>query len=190
MGKTDLRVIKTKDALHKALVTLLKEKSLEKITITEICQLANVNRGTFYLHYQQIGDVFEEYFREITADLAKSYEEPYRHVSVLKTSELDPSTIRIFHHIEKYQPFYSIVFSQKVPLLYYYLLFEEIQKLFLNDHATSWNHPEVDREMYCAYQSNAIIGMILHWYRHDFNESAQHMNEQLVKILNLTHQPN
>jgi len=183
--KTDLRVLKTKDALHAGLVALLKTKPLEKITITELCQQAKINRGTFYLHYQEINDVFEEYFREITADLAKSYEEPYRHVSVVKTSELDPSTIRIFHHIKNYESFYTIVFSKRVPLLYYYLLFDEVRKLFLNDHATSWNQPEIQRDLYCAYQANAIIGMILHWYQHGFKASAQEMNEQLVKIINL-----
>lgn len=183
--KTDLRVLKTKDALHAGLVALLETKPLEKITITELCQQAKINRGTFYLHYQEINDVFEEYFREIIADLAKSYEEPYRHVSVLKTSELDPSTIRIFHHIKNYESFYTIVLSKRVPLLYYYLLFDEVRTLFLNDHATSWNQPEIQRDLYCAYQANAIIGMILHWYQHGFEASAQEMNEQLVKIINL-----
>lgn len=184
--KTDLRIIKTKDALHAALVDLLETKPLEKITITELCQKANINRGTFYLHYQEICDVFEEYFREITADLAKSYEEPYHHVSVLKISELDPSTIRIFHHIKSYQTFYEIVLSKRVPLQYYYLLFEEVKQLFLNDHhAGQWDYPDIHRELYCAYRANAIIGMILYWYQHDFDASAQEMNEQLVKILNV-----
>lgn len=185
--KTDLRILKTRDALHAALVTLLETKPLEKVTITELCQNAKINRGTFYLHYQDIGDVFEEYFREITADLAKSYEEPYRHVSVLKTSELDPSTIRIFHHIKSYQPFYEIVLSKRVPLQYYYLLFEEVNQLFLNDlHAAQWNLTDIHRELYCAYQANAILGMILHWYQEGFKASAEEMNEQLVAILNLT----
>src|SRR3954453_23732446 len=101
MSRTDLRIVKTKIALHNALLDLLKEQALEDISISEICRKATINRGTFYLHYNQIEDLFEEYFKEITQDLASSYQEPYRHVSVLKTSELEPSTIRIFHHIEK-----------------------------------------------------------------------------------------
>lgn len=185
MSKTDLRIIKTKDAIHRALITLLEDQTLQDVTITELCRTANINRGTFYLHYTQVEDVFEEYFREITADLARSYEEPYRHVSVLKTDELDPSTIRIFHHIKKYQPFYQIVLSKKVPLLYYYLLFDEVNRLFLQDNTVSWPFDDVNRELYCAYQANAIIGMILYWHQHDFQATADDMNKQLVKILNL-----
>lgn len=60
--KPDLRVIKTKRALHEALVELLKNRRLEQVTISELCRVANVNRGTFYLHYARVEDVFEEYF--------------------------------------------------------------------------------------------------------------------------------
>ncbi len=63
MNRNDLRVVKTKQALHNALLTLLSEKPLENISIAEICREANVNRGTFYLHYEQKEKLFEEYFQ-------------------------------------------------------------------------------------------------------------------------------
>ncbi|MEN2766939.1 TetR/AcrR family transcriptional regulator [Ornithinibacillus xuwenensis] len=184
MTRTDLRIVKTKEALHAALLDLLNDKVLEDITISEICRKAKVNRGTFYLHYSQIEDLFEEYFKEITADLARSYQEPYRHVSVLKPSELDPSTIQIFHHIEKYKPFYKIIFSKKVPMMYYYLLFEEIKSLLLHDKIASIEE-EINHDLYSAYQANAIIGMILEWYRQDFSYNVSYLNNQLVKYINL-----
>ncbi|MFP5115523.1 TetR/AcrR family transcriptional regulator [Bacillaceae bacterium C204] len=184
MLQTDLRIVKTKEALHNALLELLKEKSLEIISISEICRKARVNRGTFYLHYAQIEDLFEEYFKEITADLARSYQEPYRRVPVLKITELDPSTIRIFHHIEKYKPFYRIVLSKKVPLMYYYLLFDEIKHLLLQDK-DGWLKEGVNHQLFFAYQANAIIGMIIEWYQNDFSYDANYLNNQLVQILNM-----
>ena len=48
----DRRVRKTKTAIKNAFIQLLEEKDLEKITIQNITQLADVNRGTFYLHYE------------------------------------------------------------------------------------------------------------------------------------------
>lgn len=44
---TDLRIQKTKEALHRALLELLKGKTLEVITVSEICRKAKVSRGTF-----------------------------------------------------------------------------------------------------------------------------------------------
>lgn len=184
MSKHDLRIVKTKEALHRALLQLLNDKDLGEISITEICKRAKINRGTFYLHYGQIEDVFEEYFKEITLDLANSYKEPYRKATILKVSELDSSTIRIFHHIEKYKSFYEIIFSRKVPLRYYYMLFDEIDNLFLED-MESQQQDGLNNEMFAAYQSNSIIGMIINWYKNDFSYSADYLNDQLVKILNI-----
>ena len=52
--KTDLRVIKTNKILFEALTTLMKEKTFEKIKISDICEVALINRSTFYAHYIDI----------------------------------------------------------------------------------------------------------------------------------------
>ena len=41
-------------------MALLKTKSIDEVTIKEICELADVNRGTFYLHYTQPRDILKE----------------------------------------------------------------------------------------------------------------------------------
>jgi len=182
LSVNDLRVVKTKQALHNALLTLLSNKPLENISIAEICRVAKVNRGTFYLHYEQKEKLFEEYFQEIVEDLYNSYEEPYRTTKTILKNELDPNTIRIFHHIERFKLFYRIVFSKNVPLTYYYMLFDEIQALLKRDLAQN-KIGEITTDYYSAYQANAIIGMIIEWYRHDFADSASALNQQLAAIL-------
>lgn len=56
---TDRRVIRTQELLTQSLITLLKQKSPRDISVTELCQLANINRGTFYLHYKDINDMIQ-----------------------------------------------------------------------------------------------------------------------------------
>ena len=184
MKRIDLRVVKTKETLHESLISLLNDKSLHSISITEICQVAKINRGTFYLHYGKVEDLFEEYFKEIMKDLADSYMEPYKHVQFLNTKELDPSTIRIFHHIEKYKKFYRIVFSKHVPLSYYYLLFDQMNNLLKKDLKLH-DKDGIEEDMLSAYQANAILGMVIQWYKQDFSQSANELNQLLVRILNL-----
>lgn len=184
----DLRVVKTKQALHNALMTLLSQKPLETISIAEICRVANINRGTFYLHYEQKEGLFEEYFQEIMEDLYNSYEEPYRAVTTLDKNQLDPNTIRIFHHIERFKMFYRIVFSKNVPLTYYYMLFDGIYSLLKRDITAQHKlHDEIAIDYYSAYQANAIIGLIIQWYRNDFADSVSTLNKQLAAILRFGH---
>ena len=59
--KEDLRVRKTKKALHEAFLKLLSEKTFEEITINELCALADVRRATFYKHYADKLDFLTAY---------------------------------------------------------------------------------------------------------------------------------
>ncbi|MFE3572865.1 TetR/AcrR family transcriptional regulator, partial [Lysinibacillus sp. NPDC059133] len=46
-------------------------------------------------------------------------------------------------------------------------------------------HDEISIEYYSAYQANAIIGLIIQWYRQDFVDSASTLNKQLAAILRI-----
>jgi len=50
----DLRIEKTRRAIRNALLTLLSEKELEKIKVSELCRLAEIDKSTFYLHYRDL----------------------------------------------------------------------------------------------------------------------------------------
>ena len=58
--KTDRRVRKTKKQLRMALTTLMMERGAGDITVREIAELADVNRGTFYAHYRDVNDLLTQ----------------------------------------------------------------------------------------------------------------------------------
>ena len=71
----DKRIRKTKQNIRDALFQILEEKSIDKITVAEIVQRADINRSTFYFYYEDIFDlfrqteteVFETFVRDIVA---------------------------------------------------------------------------------------------------------------------------
>jgi len=67
--KTDLRVRYTRKIIQEAFWTLLKEKPLAKITVKEVCELAQINRGTFYKHYLDCYDLLDKMQEEVVAQL-------------------------------------------------------------------------------------------------------------------------
>lgn len=67
--KTDKRVVKTKAHLKNALMELLKEKSLREISVKELTDAADINRGTFYIHYNDVYDVVNEIQTELFNEL-------------------------------------------------------------------------------------------------------------------------
>lgn len=60
MKNTDTRVQYTKQKLRIAVLDILQEKSIDKITVKEICDKAGLNRGTFYLHYDSPASLLKE----------------------------------------------------------------------------------------------------------------------------------
>ena len=52
--KFDRRVVRTKQQIRRALIELLAEKGESSIAVRELAQRANINRGTFYIHYKDI----------------------------------------------------------------------------------------------------------------------------------------
>ena len=55
----DLRIQKTKNSIFSAFIELRAAKPLEKITIRELTQKANISKQTFYLHFKDIYDLVE-----------------------------------------------------------------------------------------------------------------------------------
>lgn len=61
----DRRVRKTKKALRNSLFSLLKTKSVNQITVTELSEMADINRSTFYIYYTDVFDMVEKIQEEI-----------------------------------------------------------------------------------------------------------------------------
>lgn len=58
--KTDRRIKRTRYLLVHALTSLMLKKSIKDITVKELCESVDINRGTFYLHYKDIYDMLEQ----------------------------------------------------------------------------------------------------------------------------------
>lgn len=72
----DRRIRKTQQAIQSAFAKLLSEKDIKDITIKELCDKADINKSTFYLHYKDIYDCADA-FLNIIVDKIISIMEPY-----------------------------------------------------------------------------------------------------------------
>lgn len=60
MNSFDARVRYTRMVIEQSFLELLKEKPVAKVTVTELCEKAQINRATFYKHYLDIPDLLEK----------------------------------------------------------------------------------------------------------------------------------
>lgn len=71
----DLRVKKTEKAIRGAFYQLVKTKPVEKITVKELAELAEINKTTFYAHYETIYDLTAKLEQEITDSVIENLDE-------------------------------------------------------------------------------------------------------------------
>lgn len=66
--KPDRRTTYTKDLIKKSLLSLMEKSEFTKISVTVLCKTAEINRGTFYLHYCDLYHVLEELIADMLAE--------------------------------------------------------------------------------------------------------------------------
>lgn len=62
--KTDRRTLYTRQLIKDIFLDELKKKSFSKMSVSEVCKKAEINRGTFYLHYLDLNDVLDDIFSD------------------------------------------------------------------------------------------------------------------------------
>lgn len=72
----DLREKKTKRSINNAFLQIRSKKPLKKITVKELCELAEISKATFYLHYKDIYDLSDTLQQQVITDIVSHLENP------------------------------------------------------------------------------------------------------------------
>lgn len=101
----DRRVEKTERAFTEALFYFLEQKELNKITVKELCEYADMNRGTFYLHYYDIYDLMDK-----TEDkmIDMIFDDPSE-----VSDSIPRNVLKTFECIKKHKDKYKILFTSR-----------------------------------------------------------------------------
>lgn len=75
MNSFDARVRYTKMVIEESFLELLRQKPVSKITVTELCQKAQINRATFYKHYMDVPDLLEKLEEQLLEQIRSFFEE-------------------------------------------------------------------------------------------------------------------
>lgn len=182
--KNDRRISKSTKALKNALITLMEKKDFKKISITDIVQLADLNRGTFYKHYETKEELLNELIDDVMEDLVQSYREPYLHTDSFTIAELTTSTVKIFEHVESFGNFYTIIVNSNVLPGFQNRICNALKQLAQSDLVVEMSPNErINAELLSSYNAYAIFGLIVEWVRGGFKYTPTYMAEQLIEIL-------
>ena len=169
-----------------ALISLLKKKPFEYITVSEICETAGVNRSTFYLHYETIGDLLCETARYLINDFLSYFSNDVKSISFnLTDCELDelifirdkyltPYLIYIKEHKDVFGTMLSHVHTFGFEDVYK-RMFENI----FNPILDRFHYPPEDRKYVMMYYLNGINALVLEWLKDDCGKTVDEVSKMI-----------
>ena len=187
MNKNESKYFSTAEKMDSALMEILKTKSFEYITVSEICKKAGVNRSTFYLHYENTRDLLEETIRNMTDNFV-SYFVPDGKISPINFEESQKDKL-VFISEEYLMPYLSYFKENRKIFLTVFengklFGFEETyEKLFnniFNPILDVFKYPESERKYVMAFYLNGINSIMIEWIKEDCTKSEK----EVVKIIN------
>lgn len=179
--KEDRRVRRTKKLLTQALTQLLQQKQVNEITVRELTDLADMNRGTFYLYYKDIFDMLEKIEDELFENL--------NGIIALRgnanvSEQAKPILRDLFRFIEDNQEMCRVLLSPNGDMNFLHRLNEVMREKCLQLYQTvELKGTEDEFDYHYSFIVFGCAGIIRAWVNRGCPESAEEMSELTSRMI-------
>lgn len=179
--KNNRSIRRTQKLLKDCLIRLMRQKPISKITIKELTDAADLNRGTFYLHYKDIYDLLEQIETEMFDEF----------VEISKTHQLQDNNCRpypllldLFSFLEQNKEFVQLILIENKDQKFIDKLKEIIQVHCIHVLDTFFAVPTTEQsEFYASYVVYGCIGILEYWMRHGAVLTPEELSEKTEAII-------
>lgn len=174
----DRRIKYTKNIIKETFFDLLEKKEINHITVSEICQIADINRATFYRYYLDVYDLLDkieyEFIEDLKAATKQGNEEQYTITSFAK------QLLEIFI---KNKQLVRILFNSKNTIR----CLNDILEIAYYHCKKVWeyefpNIKEEDIEYATVFIFNGALGIINFWIQNDFDKNIDEISLLITKL--------
>lgn len=183
MGKTvqkkeNRRVKYTRMALRDSLLSLLSEYPINKISVSRVCEEADINRSTFYLYYKDVYDLLDK----IQDDLYQELEQ-----AISKSNFLIPGAEllrKTYEVVYANRDLCRIIFSSNGDKNF----LQRVGNIQRDFWTAEWKKmsPALDQSLIdylYAFSSHTNLGMMVEWIKRDFQETPEQLAQMVSKLL-------
>ena len=173
MPDKDRRIRKTKQVLRQSFASLLAEKPLEDITVKELTERADINRGTFYCHYKDIYDLKDQIERELFDEFVAVID-GYG-VDNLRR-ELRSVMTDVFRFLQRNKEFGTIISAYKTDSLFFAWVRSEIFRRGLSEWQRIYGFQDsIQWDYYLDFVVAGCVTMLQSWIQKGMREPPEEM---------------
>jgi len=182
MNKSESKYFNTSVKFDKALLSLLENRPFEYITIKDVCERAEVNRSTFYLHYENMSDLLQETIQYVIDDFLSFFPKNARDIinqlEVCNREDLyfinEKYLFPYLSYIKKNKHIFQTVLTQPIVFdseLIYHRIFNSI----FNPILERFHYPINERRYVMMFYVNGITAIITQWLKDGCSKSINEM---------------
>ncbi len=179
-SKIDRRIKYTKHSLKKALIILLKEQPISKISVSLLCKTADVNRTTFYAHYTDQFDMLNQVEQEVLMNMANyiSESENSNH-SVLDMRKI----VKLIEYAGKNSDMFQVLLGENGNRTFQQNVIELVSSPTISYKNKTRNTDERLFEYLRRFSVNGCISIIQKWLEDGQIENPQYITKIILRIL-------
>lgn len=173
--------IRTKNNIRKAFAELLKEnKVVEKITVKDLIERADISKSTFYLHYRDIYDIIEEMENEVLDVIEEALNKAY----LDNSTSFMPYLNLIFELLKNNEEQYRLIMTAKYPVLFMDKLKKMIYSKVIEDKALTAlsKNPDI-KKAEVNMMINGILHLVLDYMRDKIDLTLDQIFETINALL-------
>jgi AcrR family transcriptional regulator len=174
--KNNRRTQYTVSTIKEAFLKLLETQPLTKITVTQICQVANVNRGTFYLHFKDPQDLFNQIENDLIIEVQP--------IMAIQPKENLPEWLgRFVLFLKEHEQAAKIVLLDYENSQLTQVIFSEVHDMALQEFSLLFDEENpVLLEYYFTYFVKGTVGILMEWLAHDKITTPAEITGVLLKL--------
>ena len=177
----DRRVRRTRKQLQTALAALMREKDISDITVRELTELADVNRGTFYSHYKDLYDMLEQVEQELFQQLSQVLS---AHDAQSLHEDLTPILMDVFHFVLEHREQFMTILGQGEDERF----FLRLRELIYNMYQQEWNGTydlgsAASTNYFLEFVVSGVVGLARAWVQGGMTESPEEMGTLVNQLI-------
>lgn len=172
----DRRIKYTKNIIKTTFLSLLEEKDIKKITVSEICKISDINRATFYRYYLDVYDLLDKIQEDFITELkdASSNEDTYT------VSTFSKELLNVFL---KNKELVRILFNTNNNLYFLNdILSVAYEKCKIKWESDIPNISEENMEYASVFIFNGALGVINFWVKNDFDKDVDEISNIIEQL--------
>ena len=169
----DRRVRKTKRQLRLALMKLMAEKSVKDISVRELAAIADINRGTFYIHYKDVYDLLSSLEDELAEGLVVVCR---RHNAKDSEGKTYPYLMELYQYIEQNADLCHVLLGKNGDIAFTDRICHILRDEFLYDFLAYYypNDPAM-LDYFCSFIVSGNMSLALTWIDGGMKQTAEEM---------------